>query len=246
MTMPAHYVQPEARELTPAEWEQGAQDAFAIEERIKTAMNDGREALWRMMEALYEFDEESAWRFLGFESLSEWLAQPEIGMTRTTYYRYVRTWRELAVIRKVSVPALAQVDPTKVDIVMPAVKAGRYNLNQAFADVQELGWRDLREKYVPKPAVVADPAEPDDDIGQVDAQPADEAEWAAEPQDEPPEPEVINGTATEPAAHEPSTSPMTVEEALEIADNAARLTGVEGKVRMVLALRALAAAVRAA
>jgi hypothetical protein len=121
----------------------------------------------------------------------------------------VSIYRELAVIRQVPEKTLADLDASKVDIVLPSVKAGNTNLKDALSDVQALGARDLREKYIKRP----DPAT------QVPPMPDDNAQAIA-PRGDLPEPAtgtVDNGDTpvfadtVEPEAPEPAQNPTPVD-----------------------------------
>jgi hypothetical protein len=159
-----HPVAPGARELTAEEADARAKAMFALVEDIKAGLRAGREAMWVVAKGLHEFDEQSGWTALGYEKLGEWLADPDIGMTRSTFYRLVQVYRELVVRRQVSTEHLATLDVSKVQIVLPSVKSGTASLDDALDDVQALGAKDLREKYMRTP----DPADaahaPGDDI----------------------------------------------------------------------------------
>jgi hypothetical protein len=168
---------PVARELTAEEQQERAQFCFQIEQRIMKAIEVGRGALWELTASLYEFHLQNGWTALGHESMNEWLAQPEIAMTKTMYMRLVRRYRELVVNRNLPVfridpdvdreddedldelaaeepvIVLSELDPSKLDIVMPAIEEGTKKLDQILDDVKTLGARDLRETYfAPKPA----------------------------------------------------------------------------------------------
>jgi hypothetical protein len=125
--------------------------AFAVEKRIKSALADGRRALWALSEALYEFDELCGWPKLGYKTKSEWLADPEISITSATYYRLVKLWREFVLRHKVALPALGELEPSKVDIVLGRLRSHSVTLEQAINDVKTQGWRDLREVYYDRP-----------------------------------------------------------------------------------------------
>ena len=124
-----------------------AEAAWAIEARIKRAMSDGRQALWDLADALYEFDEARGWLALGYEKLSDWLADPEVTMTMGTYRRYVRTWRKLVIEKQVEPDRLRQLEQSKVAIVVDKIANNEVLVDDAFADVESLGAGDLREKY---------------------------------------------------------------------------------------------------
>jgi hypothetical protein len=155
-------------ELTQQEAEKRAEVAFQLNERVKDGLAAGREALWQVAEALYEFNEEAVWTALGYETLADWLADPDIGMTKSTYYRLTRMWRQLVIHRKITPAQIKLLEPSKVDIVLGAVEQGRVSVNKALADAKDMGARDLREVYMR-------PTTPEPGPEEADAQAAEEA-----------------------------------------------------------------------
>jgi len=129
------------------EYEAWVLECTGTEQQIKAGLRKGRQAMWETAEALHGFDGQSGWLALGYETLGEWLADPDITLSRRTYYRLVQAWQEMVVIREVPVPTLAQLDLTKVEIALPALKQGRATLEDVVSDVEVLGARDLRVKY---------------------------------------------------------------------------------------------------
>jgi hypothetical protein len=135
------------------QYDERVDEAFAIETQIKVAMADGRDALWRLTEALYHFNECSGWIRLNYDSLGEWLADPEITMTESTYWERVKVWRELVVHRGINPERLRRLDLSKTAIVVRGITGKRANpmvlVKDALADVEVLGARDLKQKYRP-------------------------------------------------------------------------------------------------
>ena len=121
--------------------------ALDIEARVKEALAEGKSALWKLSEALYEFDQQQGWEKLGYENLTRWLADPEIDMTRGTYYRLVRTWQKLAVEKGIERPQLEQVNMSKAALVADEIAAGTVRPATALKDVQQLSASELRLKY---------------------------------------------------------------------------------------------------
>jgi hypothetical protein len=138
---------PTARELSKEEYDQWVTTAFSDQLVIKEGLLEARAGLWKSAEALSRFSETSGWLALGYETVGEWLADPDITLTRATYFRMLQAWRELHVLRGVAVSTLRQLDLSKTQIVLPALKEGRATLQDALDDIEALGARDLREKY---------------------------------------------------------------------------------------------------
>lgn len=140
-----------ARDLTPEEAEERAEKCYALEEKVKTNLRVGRESLWEVAQALYEFDESNGWSALGYDKLNDWLAQPDIGISRSHYFRLVSVYHEMVVLRQVDAERLKEIEPQKIQIVLPAVKSGKVQLEEALDDAEALGRRDLRERYFKRP-----------------------------------------------------------------------------------------------
>ncbi len=138
-----------ARELTQKEADALVDKVFKIEREIKKSCVTLHKVSWDLAHLLYEFDEEVGWKILGFDSLNEWLAQPEIGMPRRSYDEARKVWRDLCVTKQVPAKELEEVELSKVNEVLPAIMSGHVKTKDALADVKALGKRDLREKYDP-------------------------------------------------------------------------------------------------
>ena len=123
------------------------QRAAKLEKTIVRAARAADTAAWALAESLYEFHELGGWSILGYTSLQEFLAQPDLGMSRAQFFRHVQMWRYLVVEHEVAPARLAQCDPTKVATVLPAVVRGDADLDEALADTEALARSDLRVKY---------------------------------------------------------------------------------------------------
>lgn len=121
--------------------------AAETEARVKEALREGKSALWKLAEACYQFDQQSGWRALGYDSLTGWLADPEIDMTRGTYYRLVKTWQQLAVDQGLEPAQLEAVSMSKAAIVVEDIASGDVQVDAALKDAANLTASQLREKY---------------------------------------------------------------------------------------------------
>jgi hypothetical protein len=135
-------------ELSPEEQQKRAERCYALQETVKAGLVAGRTALWQMARALHEFDQEQGWLALGYDALGDWLADPDIGISKSAYYRLTKNWRGLAVKRRVPEDQILELEPSKVDIVLPRVESGEITLERALKDVRALGYRDLRDQYI--------------------------------------------------------------------------------------------------
>jgi hypothetical protein len=153
--MSDHPMMAPPRQLDDVEQAERAEHCYELHTRIVSALGEGRSAMWRACEALHEFDEEAGWTALGgYETLNEWLADPEVQLKKDAYYRMLRAYRETVVRRGIPMATVETIDFSKVDVVSPRVKSGEVSIEEALSDAQELGWRDLREKYIKRPDAV--------------------------------------------------------------------------------------------
>lgn len=141
-----------AQVLSAEDKEAQSAAAFVLMERVKEGMAAGRQALWVLASALYEFEETAGWLALGYEKKVDWLADPDIQLTQRTYNRLVHAWRVLVVQRQIEPADLQGLDVSKVDIILPAVETGRVKLAKALDDARGMAASDLRESYL-KPKV---------------------------------------------------------------------------------------------
>lgn len=121
--------------------------AQETEARVKEALREGKSALWKLAEALYDFDQQQGWESLGYENVTRWLEDPEIDMTRGTYYRLVGTWEKLHVGRGIERARLERVNMSKAALVADEIAQGSVPPDAALKDVQEMSAQQLREKY---------------------------------------------------------------------------------------------------
>lgn len=96
---------------------------------------------------LHDFHAEKAWQALGIETFNEWVGQPEIGLQRSHAYFLIEAYRELVVERGADIGALMRADISKVGAVLPAIRDGSVDLDDALADVETMSRSDLRDKY---------------------------------------------------------------------------------------------------
>jgi hypothetical protein len=178
------------------QYEADVEQAHQAEAKVREVLGETKAAAWRLAEALYAFDEAVGWRRLGHESLEEWLAQPEIGITKTTYYDLVGAWRKFVIHRGVEGERLKVLDPSKVAIVANSVEKSKATVEEALSDAEALGYRDLRAKYAKaKPPEAGLPQGGETEDAQPDEVVAGEGNLTADLQSEEPE-SVRTETAT--------------------------------------------------
>lgn len=135
-------------EETPAQATKAAVDAaFRLEQRIITNTQRASKATWALAKDLYDLHETGAWALLGYETLNEFLARPELGISRSSFFRMTKSWRDLVVVRQIPRQTVEALDPSKVQEVIPAIMRGQVAPETALADAAEMGKGDLRIKY---------------------------------------------------------------------------------------------------
>ena len=142
-----HPIESPPVELTAEEAQERAEVMYSLNQRITTGLSAGRVAMWDVAEACFELNEENGWTALHYDTLAEYLADPEVSMTKTVFYRLVSAYRETVVRRQIPKSTVQGIDYSKVEIVMGKVRTGEVDVEEALSDAKEMGWRDLREEY---------------------------------------------------------------------------------------------------
>lgn len=127
--------------------ERAAEKAFAVEEKIKKGTGAIKQVWIALAGHLHEFYTERMWVSLGHEKFEEWLGAPEIGLKRSQTYQLIEVYEELVVKRGVPQEQLAELEMSKLAVVLPALRKGDVELEDVLADCEELSRSALREKY---------------------------------------------------------------------------------------------------
>jgi hypothetical protein len=85
------------------------------------------------------------WEALGFGALEHWLRSPDIGLSRSQFFRLVRVWERLVVDHEVRPERLHGVSLERLDVISRV--GGELPVEAALADVRELTMRELVAKY---------------------------------------------------------------------------------------------------
>jgi hypothetical protein len=140
----------EVKPVSKEDAEKFIQAAFNSERAIKEAAQHVHEAWWELSEHLYAFHEAGYWSALGYDSLDEFLAQPDLGISRSQFFKMTKTWRDLVVVKKLPASDLKEIEPTKVREVVPAIMRGDVSPEDALDDAKGLSFRDVVRKYRPE------------------------------------------------------------------------------------------------
>lgn len=127
--------------------ERRAARARTLEKEVKK----GKEAIqlvWgALAKSLHEFKEGQMWTYLGYEDFNSWIASPDIDLGRSQVYALIDAYQVLVLDRELDPGRLAELEVTKVSQVLPALRKGDVELEDALSDVEVLSRSDLREKY---------------------------------------------------------------------------------------------------
>lgn len=136
-----------AKRKVPTPEERAAKKAFEVEAKIKKGVGAIRQVWIALAGYLHEFYVDKMWEHLGHDKFEEWLGTPEIGLGRSQVYALVEAYEELVVKREVEAERLAELEATKIAVVLPALRRGEVELEEALADCEALSRSALREKY---------------------------------------------------------------------------------------------------
>ena len=142
----SEFTLPEARELTPQEAQERAELCAVLDQQVRDAVRDVRRAWWLLAKALFEFREAHAWSTLGYDTVDDYLHDPAVDVSKSTFYALTRAYEQFA-RRGVESSRLDSLDWAKVHEVVPALVAARVTVDEALADAGSLSLRELRVKY---------------------------------------------------------------------------------------------------
>lgn len=136
----------EKRKVTTPE-ERAAKKAFQVEAKIKKGVGAIKQVWIALAAYLHEFYVAKMWEHLGHDKFEDWLGTPEIGLARSQVYALIEAYEELIVKRGVEDAVLAKLEASKLAVVLPALRRGEVELEEALADCEVLSRSALREKY---------------------------------------------------------------------------------------------------
>jgi hypothetical protein len=128
------------------------EESHAIHTLILGALDRGRAAVWDLAEQFYELYERRGWLALGYETLVDYLAQPEVAYGETAFWQLVRLHERLLIQGGLDPNRVHRLEWTKARVVMKALAAGNVGIEDAVADIEALSRSDLIEKYKQQPS----------------------------------------------------------------------------------------------
>jgi hypothetical protein len=133
--------------VDPANLEGAAAAAHAAHEKIMEGLHAAHYALACAAEGCHTLLASEGWTALGFESLSEYLAAPEVTLSRSEFYRLASIWERYVLDGGLDPMALQSAGPSKLEVPLPALEAGVVSAEQAVADAASMTRADLRKHY---------------------------------------------------------------------------------------------------
>lgn len=124
-----------------------AKAAWDVQQRILTKKRTLQRIWISLAEDLYQFAAAKMWADLGYDSLHQWMSDPDVELDRSDGYLLIQIWKELVVQQGVDPERIAEVEKSKVREILKPVKAGVVSVQEALADAEVLTRQDLHNKY---------------------------------------------------------------------------------------------------
>lgn len=153
--------------------EGAAAAAFVAHQRLLDGLGAVRAGLVQMARGCHDLSVGEGWLALGFENVSEYLASPEITLSRSQFYRLADIWQQYVVDGGLRPEVLAAADESKLEVPLPALRQGVVSAERAAADATSLTRRDLRERYrellggdlePAPPTITVNESQPEDEV----------------------------------------------------------------------------------
>lgn len=121
--------------------------AHRAQQEVRDTLQRMRRDWVRLAGLLHDFHEREHWRTLGFDSFEQWLAGPDIDLSRSQVFALLQAHRVFVLEHGVHPSDLGSIGQGKMREVLPAVVQGRVPVTTAISDAQALGRDDLRRRY---------------------------------------------------------------------------------------------------
>lgn len=120
------------------------EEAWELHQRIVGLRNHAERTFIEIGEALYHFDANSYWRELGYGSFEEYIASPEVDLSRRVAYRLKGIYADFVLALNVPPEALLEAGNTKLDLVRS--HANCENVEELVNMAATLSRTDLRQE----------------------------------------------------------------------------------------------------
>jgi hypothetical protein len=142
--------QPQAAALSMEDWQARKDEAQAIHDRILQGLAGERVSAWFLAKQYHDLASTHGYYALGYDSLGEYLASAEVGVSRPTFMQYVAVWREFVERQALDPEDLQELSIKKLDLAAPGLRAGR-SVREVVGDAAALSQDALKAKYRPRP-----------------------------------------------------------------------------------------------
>jgi hypothetical protein len=107
-----------------------AAEAFEAHSKIIGGQSAVRAGLNAMAAGCHELRESRGWLALGFETLLEYLAQPDVELSKSEFERAADIWQTYVLDGGAEPGLLAGASPSKLEVPLPALKQGVVSLSR--------------------------------------------------------------------------------------------------------------------
>lgn len=140
--------------------EGAAAAAFVAHSKVLNGLRTAHMGFMTAAEGAYDLRRTQGWLALGFESIAEYLASPEITESKTDFYRLADIWESYVLEGELAPERLIGAGSSKLEVPLPALKQGVVSAERAAADAEALTRRELREVY--RGLMGAEPGDPEE------------------------------------------------------------------------------------
>jgi hypothetical protein len=127
--------------------EAAAKAAHEAHEKVMQGLRAVRLGLAAAAEGCHDLHRSEGWRALGCETLAEYLAAPEVTLSRPKFYALSEIWARYVEAGGIDPSLLGGADRTKLEVPLPALGQGLVTAEQAVADATSMAREDLRARY---------------------------------------------------------------------------------------------------
>lgn len=135
------------RALTEEEKAELAERAHELERSIVKKRQLIETTGMHLARDLCEFLDKRCWQVLGYDSENQFLASPDVNLSKDHARKLARLYRELVEERGVTLAQLAGAGVEKLQIGLPALKAGKVGPQDLVSDAKALSTGDMIARY---------------------------------------------------------------------------------------------------
>jgi hypothetical protein len=131
----------------PADTQEAAQVAQEAHQKVLDGLHAVNLGLACAAEGCYLLHQSTGWRALGYDTLREYLAAPEVTMSRSMFYALSLIWQRYVLDGGLEPTLLGDAERTKLEVPLPALGKGVVTAEKAVADAASLTRTELEVLY---------------------------------------------------------------------------------------------------